>query len=138
MKAFRALRIGSKDFNSFWSEFQRLSSELDYSPSTLIAELTHKLSLDMKKQLAIGNQEPTDIYEYAHRCQRIFQALKDVESSKASYDRMNEGRKNVIKASTPFKPRVDTSASKPSTLPSHSVPIKPAVTSGRLTEVERE
>ena len=55
MKALRALHMGSKDFNSFWSEFQRLSSELDYSPSTLIDELTHKLSLDMKKQLAIGN-----------------------------------------------------------------------------------
>ena len=40
MKAFRALRMGSKDFNSFWSDFQRLSSELDYSPSLLMNSLT--------------------------------------------------------------------------------------------------
>ena len=36
------------DFNTFWAKFLRLSIELDQNKATLISDLTHKLSLDVR------------------------------------------------------------------------------------------
>ena len=71
MNDFRSLRQGSKDFNTFWAEFQRLAAELDHNEATLISELKHKLSWGMNRQLATGAEAPTDLYEFAHKCQRL-------------------------------------------------------------------
>ena len=55
----------TKDFNSFWAEFQVLASELDYNKSTLIIELKYKLTLSLSRAMADGVSRPKDLHEYA-------------------------------------------------------------------------
>lgn len=76
---FRKLRQGMKEFNGFWADFQRLSAELDHNEETLIEELRDKLSIEIQRQLATGEDDPADLYDFARRCQRIDQRLRDVK-----------------------------------------------------------
>lgn len=78
MKKFRHLRM-TKDFSSFWAEFQVLSSQLDYSESTLIDELKFKLTPTLSRAMAGGVLRPTDLYEYAEQCQHAWQDLQDID-----------------------------------------------------------
>ena len=50
---FRDLKI-TRDFNSFWMEFQVLASELDHSKATLIGEFEYKLILLLFWAMASG------------------------------------------------------------------------------------
>ena len=100
MNNFRTLKQGSKDFNTFWAEFQRLAAELDHNEETPIGELKYKLSWEMSRQLATGDQEPTDLYEFAQKWQRLYQSLKESDRSKASMERFAEKRASLTQ-STP-------------------------------------
>ena len=42
----------TKDFNSFWAEFQVLASELDHNEATLISELKYKLTSLLSRTMA--------------------------------------------------------------------------------------
>ena len=53
------------DFNSFWTEFQVLTSELDYSKATLISELKYKLTSLLSRAMADGVSWSKDIQNYA-------------------------------------------------------------------------
>ena len=75
---FRILHQEGQDFNTFWAEFLWLFIELDQNKSTLISNLTFKLSHDVRRQLINGDKPPTDFFEYAERCQRVYQELKDL------------------------------------------------------------
>ena len=55
----------TKDFNSFWVEFQVLASELDRNKSTLISELKFKLISSLSQAMAGGVSRPKNIYKYA-------------------------------------------------------------------------
>ena len=79
---FRYLRQ-TGDFNTFWAKFLRLSIELDRNKATLISDLTHKLSVEMRLQLINGNEEPTDLTAYAERCRRVYQGLKEIAHAEA-------------------------------------------------------
>ena len=67
MNKFQDLKM-TKDFNSFWAEFQVLASELDYNEVTLISELKFKLIPSLFQAMAGGVSWPTDIHEYAKQC----------------------------------------------------------------------
>ena len=66
---YQNLRQGSKDFNTFWGEFQRLAVELDRTQATLISDLTSKLSLDMQRYMVNGDEDSTDLLKYAAQCE---------------------------------------------------------------------
>ena len=68
-----------KDFNSFWTKFQVLASELDHNKATFISELKYKLTLLLSRALPSGVSWPKDIHEYAQQCQLAYQDLKDIE-----------------------------------------------------------
>ena len=146
MNLFRSLRQGQKDFNTFWAEFQRLAAELDHNESTLIGELKHKLNLDMRRQLATGDHEPTDLYAFAQRCQRMYQALKDVDRSKARMERFAEGKKptsvvvpaNTPTATTESKTYVAPNARTESRAPSSPSTLSSWTVGSYLSESERE
>ena len=55
----------TKDFNSFWAEFQVLASELDHNKFTLITELKYKLTSSLSRAMASGVSQPKDLYTYA-------------------------------------------------------------------------
>ena len=69
---FRILHQKGHNFNTFWAEFFWLSFELDQNDSTLISDLTFKLSHDVRRQLINGDKLPTDLFKYAKRCQRVY------------------------------------------------------------------
>ena len=71
MNKFRDLKM-TKDFNSFWAEFQVLASELDHNEATLISELKFKLTPLLSQAMAGGVSRPTDIHEYAKQCQQTY------------------------------------------------------------------
>ena len=78
MNKFQALKM-TKDFNSFWAEFQVLVSELDHNEAILISKLKFKLTLLLSWAMAGGVSWPTNIHEYAKQCQQMYQNLKDIE-----------------------------------------------------------
>ena len=53
---FRNLHQEGQDFNTFWAEFLRLLIELDRSETTLISDLTHKLSVKIQLLLINGDE----------------------------------------------------------------------------------
>ena len=78
MNKFRDLKM-TKNFNSFWAEFQVLASELNHNKSTLISKLKFKLTPLLSWAMADSVSWPTDIYEYAKQCQQAYQDLKDIK-----------------------------------------------------------
>ena len=78
MNKFWDLKM-TKDFNSFWVEFQVLASELDHNETTLISKLKHKLTLSLSQAMAGGMSWPKDIHEYVQQCQLAYQDLKDIK-----------------------------------------------------------
>ena len=66
MNKFWDLKI-TKNFNSFWAEFQVLASELDYNKSTLIIELKYKLTPLLFWAMAGGMSQPKDLHEYTQQ-----------------------------------------------------------------------
>ena len=58
--AYRFLCQGTRDFSSFWAEFQRFTQELDHSEATLIDELIEKSHYSIRRKLATAAPaEPT-------------------------------------------------------------------------------
>ena len=78
MNKFWDLKM-TKDFNSFWAEFQVLISELDHNETILISELKFKLTSLLSRAMAGGVFWPTDIHEYVKQYQQTYQDLKDIE-----------------------------------------------------------
>ena len=78
MNKFWDLKM-TKDFNSFWAEFQVLTSELDHNKSTLISELKFKLTPSLSWAMAGSVSWPKDIHKYAKQRQKVYQDLKDIE-----------------------------------------------------------
>ena len=79
---FRILYQEGQDFNSFWAKFLWLSSELDRNEATLISDLTHKLLLKMQFHLINRDEQSTNLFKYAERCQQVYQGLKDLARAK--------------------------------------------------------
>ena len=95
--AYKALNQDSRDFSSFWAEFQRLAQDLDLSEETKISDLIQKSHHSIQHKLATGEEEQTNLVQLARRCQRIKQALKEANCSKLVQDRIaeqNAARKN--------------------------------------------
>ena len=78
------------NFNTFWTEFLRLSVELDRNEATLISNLTHKLLVEMRLQLINGDEEPTDLFQYSERCRRVYQGLQEIARAKALEESIGE------------------------------------------------
>lgn len=134
---FRALRQSGKDFNTFWAEFQRLAMELDRNDATLISDLTSKLSYQMLRQLNTGDKRPTDLLEYAERCQRVYQGLKDVARAKAASERYMEKRAAARATTTTPAKKVTTSTTTTRT-PSSTVPGRRVLTASERERLMRE
>ena len=64
MNKFRDLKM-TKDFNSFWTEFQVLASELDHNKATFISKLKYKLTPSLFLAMADSVSWLKDIHEYA-------------------------------------------------------------------------
>ena len=69
---FRALRMGDKDFHSFWGEFQRIAFNLTYDDETLMTEMIHKLHPTLQRLVVVGPPAKS-VYELAKQCQRIYE-----------------------------------------------------------------
>ena len=88
--AYQTLIQGTRDFSSFWAEFQRLTQDLDLSEEIKISDLIQKSHHSIQHKLATGEEEPTNLLQLAKRCQRIEQSLKEVNRSKYVQDRNAE------------------------------------------------
>ena len=78
MNKFQDLKM-TKDFNSFWAEFQVLTLELDHNKSTLIIKLKYKLTPSLSQAMASSVSQPKNFHEYAQQCQLAYQDLKDIK-----------------------------------------------------------
>ena len=101
---FQILHQEGREFNTFWAEFLRLSVELDRNEVTLISDLTHKLSVEMRLQLINGDEEPTDLNAYAERCRRVYQGLKKIAHAEALETSMEECVEEVVAPIPRFRP----------------------------------
>ena len=86
---FRALRMGDKDFHTFWAEFQRISFDLNYADDVLMTEMIHKLHNRIQRSIAIA-PEAKNIYELAHQCQRIYEGMLQSDRTKRFANRIDQ------------------------------------------------
>ena len=119
MTKFRSL-IMTKDFNSFWADFQALATVIEYSEATLIQELRTKLTPALS-QAMLGVRKSTDLHEYAAQCEETYQDLKEFQTRVG------------IKADGFAKHRGVVNKRKSFELPTSSLYAKPAVTSRSST-----
>lgn len=87
---YRSLRQGTRDFNFFWIEFQKLSQLLNYSNETLIADLIKKVNALIQRQLSTGKHQPTNFLKLAERYQCIENLLKITSHSQFIQDQNSE------------------------------------------------
>ncbi len=83
LKAYRRLKQveSFKDFNTFWTEFQRLTNDFElYNQKTLLEDLKDKMSYELQKALAIESYKTIDLHEFAKMCRYIDQTLRDVNN----------------------------------------------------------
>jgi hypothetical protein len=83
LKTYRRLKqIESfKNFNTFWIEFQRLTSDFElYNQETLLEDLKNKMSYELQKALAIESYKIIDLHEFVKMCRYTNQTLKDVNN----------------------------------------------------------
>jgi hypothetical protein len=83
LKIYRRLKqIESfKDFNIFWTEFQRLVSDSKlYNQKTLLEDLKNKMSYELQKTLTIESYKTIDFHEFVKMCRYTNQTLKDVNN----------------------------------------------------------
>jgi hypothetical protein len=83
LKAYRRLKQveSFKDFNIFWTEFQRLASDSElYNQKTLLEDLKDKMSYELQKVLAIESYKVIDLHEFAKMCRYTDQTLRNVDN----------------------------------------------------------
>ncbi len=83
LKAYRRLKQveSFKDFNIFWTEFQRLVSDSElYNQKALLEDLKDKMSYELQKTLATKSYKATDLHEFVKMCRYIDQTLRDVNN----------------------------------------------------------
>ncbi len=70
-----------KDFNIFWTEFQRLISDSKlYNQKTLLKDFKNKMSYELQKALVIESYKVTDLHEFVRMCRYIDQTSRDVNN----------------------------------------------------------
>ncbi len=83
LKTYRRLKqIESfKDFNIFWTEFQRLVSDSKlYNQKTLLEDLKNKMSYELQKTLTIESYKTIDLHEFVKMCKYTNQTLRNVNN----------------------------------------------------------
>ena len=129
LREFRDLKqVGKyREFHAFWSEFQRLANELEYSEKTLLNELRNKMNFGLQKMLAVEAYKATDLYEFARLCMHTDQTIREVETKTKGY------RKNFVGPSVPIASTAGgtTSIVKASTPALTRTPAMPSATSSR-------
>ncbi|MGH2639347.1 MAG: C2HC-type zinc finger protein, partial [Rhabdochlamydiaceae bacterium] len=77
-KAFRKLYMSnSDDYHEFSTKFLHLSGEAQVSKEDYKSEFRSKLSLDMKRMVAVGYRQAKDFKEFQEMCNDAAQTLKD-------------------------------------------------------------
>jgi hypothetical protein len=83
LKTYRRLKqIESfKDFNTFWTKFQRLASDSKlYNQEALLEDLKNKMFYELQKTLTIESYKATDLHEFVKMCRYIDQTLRNVNN----------------------------------------------------------
>ena len=114
---FRTLKQGNRDFNSFWSDFQRLTADMDESEETLVEDLRHKVSVEIRAALAT-DRNTSNLFALAETCQYIDVELRD----------LNKQRSNLAR----FAPRTTTFTTT-TTPPRTAAPVSRVATQERTT-----
>ena len=123
---YRSLRQGTRDFNTFWAQFQRLAAELDHSEETLIDDLIEKCHHSIQRHLVDGEEDPTNLLQLAKRCQRIEQRLKKVDWSQLVQDRIAERSATRRNNGSNRQPIVNAPAAAPAPANSNSTSTRMA------------
>ena len=75
MEKFRELKMGSRFFNAFYSEFIKLAAELEFTKEMLLQEFMHKLSPCMQDRINSGLKYPDNIKNLAAHCRKIYDQI---------------------------------------------------------------
>ncbi|ELR03723.1 hypothetical protein GMDG_08938, partial [Pseudogymnoascus destructans 20631-21] len=75
---YRKLYQRNNTFAVFWAEFQRLTTDLDYSEETLLDDLRFKVNQQMQKAL-VAEVGATTLLEFAKKCMLIDQNIQQIK-----------------------------------------------------------
>ncbi len=83
LKIYRRLKQveSFKDFNAFWTEFQRLVNDSElYNQDALLENLKNKMFYELQKVLVIESYKIIDLHEFAKMCRYTDQTLRNVNN----------------------------------------------------------
>jgi hypothetical protein len=70
-----------KDFNTFWTEFQRLTSDFElYNQKALLEDLKNKMFYELQKTLTTKSYKAIDLHEFVKMCRYTNQILRNVNN----------------------------------------------------------
>ncbi len=97
LKTYRRLKqIESfKDFNIFWTEFQKLVSDFElYDQKTLLEDLKNKMSYELQKTFIIESYKATDLHEFVKMCRYTNQILRNVNNKSRREEFFNDAARD--------------------------------------------
>jgi hypothetical protein len=66
-RKLKDLKQGSRSASAYWADFQRIIADLDYNDSMYIDQFQDGLHLDVQRQLALIDEKPTTMIEFANK-----------------------------------------------------------------------
>jgi hypothetical protein len=66
-RKLKELKQGSRSASAYWADFQRITADLDYNDAMYIDQFQDGLHLDVQRQLALLDEKPTEITEFANK-----------------------------------------------------------------------
>jgi hypothetical protein len=66
-RKFKIMQQGAHSAVVYWAKFQRIKSDLKYNDETYIDQFSDGLNTDVQRQLALLDEGPTDLTEFANK-----------------------------------------------------------------------
>jgi hypothetical protein len=66
-RKLKDLKQGSRSASAYWADFQCITADLDYNDAMYIDQFQDGLHLDVQRQLALIDEKPTSLIEFANK-----------------------------------------------------------------------
>jgi hypothetical protein len=85
-RKFKIIGQGAHSTAAYWAEFQRIKSDLKYNDETYIDQFSDGLNTDVQRQLALLDEQPTDLTEFANKAIALDNWLFNFRTLRTRYE----------------------------------------------------
>ena len=130
-----SIQQGTRDFSSYYAEFQRYAAEVEWNEAAKLAALKRGLSYRMKQDFMAVEVEPTTVDGYVRTCNRLDTKRRALQNEPAhtrpansAYSTQRQTSAAPANAKAPLPPR-----STPTTIPTQNSATAPAAATSTAT-----